>query len=63
MVDYRDMTEEERLAKAQKPGKDAMKMHPFYGGKVEVVPKACVRSSMISPFGIRLELQNPVRTS
>ena len=44
MVDYRDMTEEERLAKAQKPGKDAMKMHPFYGGKVEVVPKACVRS-------------------
>ena len=44
MVRYEDMTEEERLAKAAQPGKDALKMHPFYGGKVEVVPKACVRS-------------------
>ena len=32
MVRYEDMTEEERLAKAAQPGKDALKMHPFYGG-------------------------------
>ncbi|MBQ2762888.1 MAG: NADP-dependent malic enzyme [Candidatus Methanomethylophilaceae archaeon] len=38
------MTVEERLAKAQQPGKDAMVLHKYYGGKVEVVPKACVRS-------------------
>ena len=44
MVRYEDMTEEERRAKAAQPGKDALKMHPFYGGKVEIVPKACVRS-------------------
>ena len=35
---------EERLERAKKPGRDAMVMHKFYGGKVEVVPKACVRS-------------------
>ena len=34
---------EELLAKANKPGEDAMKLHPFYRGKVEVVPKCCVR--------------------
>jgi malate dehydrogenase (oxaloacetate-decarboxylating) len=32
------------LAKAQKPSADAMRLHPFYRGKVETVPKACVRS-------------------
>jgi malate dehydrogenase (oxaloacetate-decarboxylating) len=32
------------LAKAQKPSADAMKLHPFYRGKVETVPKACIRS-------------------
>lgn len=35
---------EELLAKAQKPSADAMQLHPFYRGKVEVVPKCCVRS-------------------
>lgn len=35
---------EERLARAKKPGQDAMVMHKYYGGKVEIVPKACVRS-------------------
>ncbi len=34
---------EELLAKANKPGEDAMKLHPFYRGKVEIVPKCCVR--------------------
>lgn len=38
------MTVEERLAKAKQPGIDAMIMHKFYGGKIEVVPKAPVRT-------------------
>jgi malate dehydrogenase (oxaloacetate-decarboxylating) len=32
------------LAKAQKPSADAMRLHPFYRGKIETVPKACIRS-------------------
>lgn len=34
---------EELLAKAKKPSEDALVMHPFYKGKVEVALKACVR--------------------
>jgi malate dehydrogenase (oxaloacetate-decarboxylating) len=34
---------EELLAKAKKPAADAMKLHPFYRGKVESALKACVR--------------------
>jgi malate dehydrogenase (oxaloacetate-decarboxylating) len=34
----------ELLAKAQKPSADALKLHPFYRGKIETVPKACIRS-------------------
>ncbi|MCK5599385.1 NADP-dependent malic enzyme [bacterium] len=34
---------EKLLAKAKKPAKDAMKMHPFFKGKVEVTLKSCVR--------------------
>jgi malate dehydrogenase (oxaloacetate-decarboxylating) len=34
---------EELLAKAKKPAADAMVLHPFYRGKIEVVPKCCVR--------------------
>ncbi len=37
------LTVEELLAKAKKPGEDAMKLHPFYKGKVEVVPKCRIR--------------------
>jgi len=37
------VTKEELIAKAQKPGKDAMRLHPFYKGKIEIVPKCCVR--------------------
>ena len=36
-------TVEELLAKARKPGKDAMKLHPFYRGKLKVVPKCAIR--------------------
>jgi malate dehydrogenase (oxaloacetate-decarboxylating) len=34
---------EELLAKAQQPSADAMKLHPFYHGKVEIALKSCVR--------------------
>ncbi|MCP4674219.1 MAG: NADP-dependent malic enzyme [Deltaproteobacteria bacterium] len=37
------MTKEQLLAKAQKPAQDAMELHPFYRGKIEVVPKCCIR--------------------
>ncbi len=35
---------DELLAKANKPGKDAMVMHPHYKGKIQVTSKCCVRS-------------------
>ena len=44
------LTKEELIAKAQKPSDDAMKLHPFYKGKVEVVPKCCIRD--INDFAI-----------
>ena len=34
---------EELLAKAKKPGEDAMVLHPFYHGKISIVPKCCIR--------------------
>ena len=37
------MTKEELLAKAKKPAKDAMIMHPFYRGKMQTVPRAVIR--------------------
>ena len=37
------LTKAELEAKAAQPGIDAMKMHPYYIGKVEVVPKCIVR--------------------
>lgn len=37
------VTKEELLAKAQRPAKDAMRLHPFYRGKMQTVPKCCVR--------------------
>ena len=43
-AEKKELTVEERLALAKKPGIDAMKMHPYYGGKIETVPKACIRS-------------------
>ncbi len=36
-------TVEELLAKAKKPGQDALKLHPFYQGKIEVTAKCCIR--------------------
>ena len=34
---------EELLAKAKKPSEDAMKMHPYYRGKIQVMPKCTIR--------------------
>ena len=36
--------EKESLKKAEKPGREALKLHPFYQGKIEVVPKCCIRN-------------------
>jgi len=35
---------DELLAKAEKPSKDAMRLHPFYRGKVQILPKCAIRS-------------------
>ncbi|NOZ86044.1 MAG: NADP-dependent malic enzyme [Deltaproteobacteria bacterium] len=40
-----DVTRESLLKKAEKPSKDAMKFHPFYKGKLQVMPKCPIRSS------------------
>ena len=39
-MDEKKVNTEELLAKANQPAKDAMRLHPFYRGKIEVVPKA-----------------------
>lgn len=38
------MSKEELLARAGKPAHDAMILHPFYRGKIEVTPKCCIRN-------------------
>ena len=43
MSEEKRATVEELLAKAYQPAKDAMRLHPFYRGKVEVVPKCQIR--------------------
>lgn len=45
-----DEKTKELIAKATKPSADAMKMHPFYRGKIEITPKAIVRD--MSDFSI-----------
>jgi len=37
------LNKEELLAKAKKPAQDAMRLHPYYKGKIEVVSKCVVR--------------------
>ncbi|MCD6098616.1 NADP-dependent malic enzyme, partial [bacterium] len=44
------LTKEELVKKAERPGKLAMQLHPFYQGKVEVVPKCAIRG--FQDFGI-----------
>jgi malate dehydrogenase (oxaloacetate-decarboxylating) len=44
------LTKEQLLEKAKKPALDAMKLHPFYRGKMEIAPKCCIRDA--SDFAI-----------
>jgi malate dehydrogenase (oxaloacetate-decarboxylating) len=37
------LTKEQLLEKAKKPAKDAMRLHPFYRGKVQTVPRCVIR--------------------
>lgn len=37
------LDEKELLARAKKPGKDALKLHPFYRGKIESASKCVIR--------------------
>ncbi|MBN1862651.1 MAG: NADP-dependent malic enzyme [Dehalococcoidales bacterium] len=37
------LTKEELLAKARKPAEDAMRLHPFYRGKMQTMPRCIVR--------------------
>jgi malate dehydrogenase (oxaloacetate-decarboxylating) len=44
------LSKKDLLKKAKKPGKDAMRLHPFYKGKIEVLPKCRVKD--FNDFGI-----------
>jgi malate dehydrogenase (oxaloacetate-decarboxylating) len=44
------ISKEELIAKAKKPAQDAMRLHPFYKGKIEVDLKCCIRD--IKDFAI-----------
>ncbi len=37
------ITKEELIARAKKPALDSLRMHPFYKGKIEIVPKCRIR--------------------
>jgi len=36
---------QDRIAIAQKPSEDALRLHPFYKGKVQMMPKCPIRGS------------------
>ena len=44
------LTREELLARAKKPAADAMRLHPFYRGKIQTAPKCAIRG--IEDFAI-----------
>jgi len=44
------VTKEELLAKASKPAKDALKLHPYYRGKMQTIAKCAVRD--VNDFAI-----------
>ena len=37
------MSSQDRLAQAHQPAEEAMRLHPFYRGKLQVMPKCPVR--------------------
>ena len=44
------LSKEDLIKKASKSAEDAMKLHPFYKGKIEIVSKVCIRD--FSDFAI-----------
>lgn len=40
----KELTIEERLALAKKPAEDALKLHQFFKGKIQIAPKCAIRS-------------------
>ncbi|TFG18684.1 MAG: malate dehydrogenase, partial [Promethearchaeota archaeon] len=44
------VTKEELVEKAKLPAKNALKMHPFYRGKIATVPRCAIRD--FQDFGI-----------
>ena len=50
IMSEKQLTKEELLAKAEKPAKDALKLHPFYQGKIQIVPKCSIWD--FSAFGV-----------
>ncbi len=44
------LSKEDLIKKASKPAEDAMKLHPFYKGKIEIASKVCIRD--FSDFAI-----------
>jgi malate dehydrogenase (oxaloacetate-decarboxylating) len=46
----KEVTVEELLAKAEQPSKDALRLHPYYRGKIEVIPKCRIRD--FNDFGV-----------
>lgn len=44
------LTKEELLAKSRKPSEDALKLHPYYKGKIQITAKCVIRD--ISDFSI-----------
>ena len=38
-----ELNEEQLIKKAEQPGIDALQLHPFYQGKIEIAPKCCIR--------------------
>ena len=56
-------TIEELKAKAYQPMQDAMKLHPFYSGKIQTMPRCRVRDLRILPSGTHPVLPNLARRS
>jgi len=50
VTDGRGESDESREARAAAPLEDAMRLHPFYRGKIEIVPRCCVRD--VNDFAI-----------
>ncbi|RLC79047.1 MAG: malate dehydrogenase, partial [Chloroflexi bacterium] len=48
--DSKKFTKEELLAKAKEPAKDAMRLHPFFRGKIQTAPKCVIRD--VNDFAI-----------